>query len=116
MAALLAQLALLAPPRPRLAPRTEEVARSLARSVALSVGPIDIEAAVNKERGGTTSEQAGMQEGKREDSNQIQSDPRAGHFTLVIGTILTWNCSHRGKCRVCGSRFSWIFAEIELAR
>ena len=45
LAALLAQLALLAPTRPRLAPRTEEVARSL----ALSVGPIDIEAAVNKE-------------------------------------------------------------------
>ena len=87
MAALLAQLAPLAPPRPRLAPRTEEVARS--------VGPIDIEAAVNKEGGGTTSEQAGMPEGKREDSNQ-KSDTilsQAGHFTLVIGTILTWNCS-----------------------
>ena len=67
LAALLAQLA--------ASPRSEDGG---GRSLCRSVGPIDIEAAVNKERGGTTSEQACMPEGKREDSNQIQSDPRQG--------------------------------------
>ena len=61
-----------------------------------SVGPIDIEAAVNKEGGGTTNERAGMPEGKRKDSNQIQSDPRQGILPLLLepsfhGTALPSN-------------------------